>query len=57
VDPRDPEDIGQAIVSLLSDPVARAEWVQKGFERAKEFTWEATARRTLAFITSTAGPG
>lgn len=57
VDPRDPEDIGKAIVSLLSDPAARAEWVQKGFERAKEFTWEATATRTLAFITSMAGPG
>ena len=52
VDPLDPEDIGRAIVHLLNDPSARSALVQKGHERAKEFTWEATARRTLAFITA-----
>ncbi len=51
-DPLDPESIGQAIVSLLTDPTARAEWVQRGYRRAQAFTWEATANKTLAFIDS-----
>ena len=55
VDPRDPEDIGRAIVSLLRDPSARAELIEKGYRRAREFTWDATARRTLGFIDAMVG--
>ena len=50
VDPRDPENIGEAIVSVLEDAAARAELVEKGYQRAQEFTWEETAKRTLGFI-------
>ena len=55
VDSLDSEAIGKAIVSLLNDPSARAVLVQKGYQRAREFTWEATARKTLSFIESVAG--
>jgi len=54
VDSLDFESIGKGIVSLLNDPAARASLVEKGFKRASEFTWEATARKTLAFIETVA---
>ena len=54
-DPLDPEGMGKAIVSLLNDPTARGELVQKGHARVNAFTWEATARKTLGFIDSVVG--
>jgi glycosyltransferase involved in cell wall biosynthesis len=50
VDPLDSEGMAKTIVSLLNDPMARTELVHKGYRRAQEFTWEATARKTLGFI-------
>jgi glycosyltransferase involved in cell wall biosynthesis len=55
VNPLDPEDIAKGIVLLLSDTSARAELVRKGFQRAKEFTWDATAQSTLGFVNSMFG--
>ncbi len=51
-DPYDVEAIRAALRELLEDPVRRAELAKAGRERAREFTWERTARETLALLTS-----
>ncbi len=47
VDPADEAAIAGALASVLTDAAATAELRRRGFERAKGFTWEATARATL----------
>jgi glycosyltransferase involved in cell wall biosynthesis len=47
-DPRSPREIAGAIGRLLSDPVEAERFVDAGRARAATFTWEATARGTLA---------
>ncbi len=47
-EPDDPEGWAQAILPLLRVPAERSERVRAGFRRAARFTWESTARRTLA---------
>jgi glycosyltransferase involved in cell wall biosynthesis len=46
-DPRDESAIATAIERLLSDPAEAARLRARGLERAREFTWERTARLTL----------
>jgi len=46
--PRDAEAWAAAIVALLGDPARRAALAERGRERARGFTWERTAERTLA---------
>jgi glycosyltransferase involved in cell wall biosynthesis len=46
-DPLDFEDIGEALLELLCDPVLAGRLVELGREREATFTWEATARMTL----------
>ncbi len=48
VDPEDEEAIAAGIVRILSDDALRADLAAKGPERAAAFSWEATARATLA---------
>lgn len=48
VDPNSPQDIANAMLTMLSDETARRAFIAKGQERARIFTWEATARNTLA---------
>jgi glycosyltransferase involved in cell wall biosynthesis len=48
VDPEDREAIAEAVCRVLSDLSLRRTLKRKGRERAACFTWEATARRTLA---------
>jgi glycosyltransferase involved in cell wall biosynthesis len=47
-DPFDPAAIAGAVGRLLSDGELRRRLVERGFERCRHFTWEATARATLA---------
>jgi glycosyltransferase involved in cell wall biosynthesis len=47
-DPDDPRAIAAAIERLLGDPDERARLATAGRARAAEFTWERTARATLA---------
>jgi glycosyltransferase involved in cell wall biosynthesis len=44
-DPHDPEAIAAAILDVLDDP---APWVERGFARAGQFSWDETARLTEA---------
>jgi glycosyltransferase involved in cell wall biosynthesis len=47
-DPDDYEALAAALGQVLDDSALRAELVRRGFERARPFTWERTARQTLA---------
>jgi len=47
-DPSDAPSIGAAIAKILRDPDLAEDLRRAGLKRAKEFTWERTARRTVA---------
>ena len=53
VDPLDVESICQGILQLMEEPQLRDQYIRKGLERVKEFTWERTARETLAVYKKT----
>ena len=46
-DPRSPEDLAQAILTVTQDPAVRRDLVDRALVRVKEFTWDRTARETL----------
>jgi glycosyltransferase involved in cell wall biosynthesis len=46
-DPGDPRDIATRIVSVLSDPEFQINLREWGLKRAKEFTWENSAKKAL----------
>ncbi|MEP7152954.1 MAG: glycosyltransferase family 1 protein [Nitrospira sp.] len=48
VDPDDVEALGKAMVRVLSDPALRQGLRQRGFDRARLFTWQRAAWRTSA---------
>ena len=48
INPHDADAITDAIDKVLADTELRNGMIQKGLERAKQFTWEKTARETLA---------
>jgi len=48
VDPYDVEEIATAMRRILEDEALTAELRAKGLARAKEFSWERTARETIA---------
>jgi glycosyltransferase involved in cell wall biosynthesis len=45
-DPEDPRDLERRLGALLADPGRRADLAARGLARAREFSWELTARRT-----------
>ncbi len=46
--PRDPESIADAIRRVIDDPKRRQRLIKQGSERVKQFSWDQTARQTLA---------
>ena len=48
VDPLSVEQIRSTMLQVLQDDALRAALVQKGYARARLFTWEETARQTFA---------
>lgn len=48
VSPDDYEGMAEAIARLLKDPALADELRKRGLDRARQFTWERTARETLA---------
>lgn len=50
VDPRSPKAIAEAMRKIVSDKNLRAELIRKGLARAKEYSWDKTALRTLDLI-------
>lgn len=55
VDPDDPEDIANALRSVLEDQDLSRRLGASGLARAKQLSWERTARMTLAFYMSRLG--
>ncbi len=51
VDPHDSGEIAQAMLRVLGDPRLQEELRQKGYERARRFTWEQSARKMLSLYT------
>jgi alpha-1,3-rhamnosyl/mannosyltransferase len=54
VDPHDPRAIADAIGRVLGDPALADDFRAKGRDRARKFSWERTARETLALLRSIA---
>jgi glycosyltransferase involved in cell wall biosynthesis len=48
VDPYSVDEIAAAMRRVLCDPDVAAELCAKGLQRAKQFSWERTARETIA---------
>ena len=48
VDPGDVAAIEEAIARVVSDSELRADLIQRGYQRAKSFTWERSARQLKA---------
>lgn len=46
-DPRDPEQIAQTVWSVWNDDALRCGMRERGLARARLFTWEETARKTM----------
>jgi glycosyltransferase involved in cell wall biosynthesis len=51
-DPKDAEDMADRMVTLISDHDLARECRQKGIERAKSFSWDSCAEKTLALLKS-----
>ena len=57
VDPLDVEDIAAAMVRVASDPALREAMRGAGRARARQFSWQECARRTLAVLEKAATQG
>jgi len=51
INPESYKEIGETIFKIINNESLRQELIKKGFERAKEFTWENTARKFLKLFT------
>jgi glycosyltransferase involved in cell wall biosynthesis len=49
-DPLDPASIAEAILRVLTEPELQETLRSRGLERARRFTWERSARATLAVL-------
>jgi glycosyltransferase involved in cell wall biosynthesis len=56
VDPNSVESIAEGLLSVLMDKDLQKDLSEKGIARAKQFTWENTARKTLEAIESLSVP-
>jgi len=52
VNPYSPDEIAEAIKKVLTEEKLRKELIERGLNRAKEFSWEKCARETLAVFES-----
>ena len=50
VDPADVEGLADSIHSVITDQYLRESLVRKGYERARSFTWERTAKETVKVL-------
>ncbi|MBI4098005.1 MAG: glycosyltransferase family 4 protein [Candidatus Levybacteria bacterium] len=50
VDPKNVQDIYEKMKKLLSDDDLKKELIEKGYKQAKKFSWEKSARQTLAVL-------
>lgn len=52
VDPNSVDSIAEGLLKVLMDQNLRNDMIRRGLERAKQFTWENTARKTLEVFES-----
>jgi len=52
VDPKSVDSIADGLLSVLMDKKLQHELAAKGIERAREFSWENTGRKTLDVMES-----
>ncbi len=50
------EDLVKGLTCLLTDQALRRSYAEKGRERAKQFSWEITARETMKILDRAANP-
>jgi glycosyltransferase involved in cell wall biosynthesis len=50
INPENVEEIAEAILLLLRDEAVRLSYIQKGLQRAKDFSWQRTAEISLEAI-------
>lgn len=48
INPYDEKELPMALLTLLNSHTLQMEYIKKGLERAKSFSWENTAKNTLA---------
>jgi glycosyltransferase involved in cell wall biosynthesis len=54
VNPRDSDEIGAAAHRVLTEPDLRVRLAEEAFRRARQFSWDQCARRTLEILVATA---
>jgi glycosyltransferase involved in cell wall biosynthesis len=52
IDPHDVENLAEKIALVLESPSTYAIMIHKGLQRAKQYTWEKTAKKTLEIYLS-----
>ena len=52
IDPGDEASFGATLISALTDSERRAVRIARGRERARSYSWEATARQTFELLRS-----
>ena len=52
IDPRQWQEIAEAMLTLLSDPSRYENMSKKSLEQAKKFSWQRTAQKTLELFAS-----
>jgi len=50
VDPKNPQEIAEAMNKITKNPALKAELIQKGLTRAQNFSWEKCAKDTLRIL-------
>ena len=55
VDPLSYKDISKAIEKIVTDEKLRSDYIQKGLQRVKSFTWKAAAKKLLSIYETTFG--
>jgi glycosyltransferase involved in cell wall biosynthesis len=55
VNPEEPEVIADAVTKVLDDETRRRSLIQKGLQRAQQFTWERAAEQTFQVYREVAG--
>lgn len=57
VEPDDPRQVADRIMTLLNNPSRRNELSERGLEKAEKFSWERTAEKTVKIYEQTATNG
>ena len=57
VDPRSPAEIAAGLKRVVGSESCRSEMIARGRERARQFSWDACAEKSLAFFRSISGRG